>query len=258
MSTTTIAANKKGLSADCSKRVPVVGHLPIFYGIHLNEPCNQACIMCEPSGRFGRNALPFESFVALFDQIKPVAEHITLIGGETFMYPKLPEVLEHVSQHPVAVTINTNAVMLNDRVMPGLLSLHELNLKWSIHAATRRTYQKIHGRDHFDRVVANLKRFADLSRDKPQIRLISVFVVMRENFDEVLPFIDFVKPLAPYRVEFHPVRHVRDWQVENGTGWSFDGTEQVTESFRDRYNDVMRQAAAKCEREGLRHDCQFA
>jgi MoaA/NifB/PqqE/SkfB family radical SAM enzyme len=250
-------ANKEGLLADCSDRAQTVDHLPIKYGIHLNEPCNQACIMCEPTGRFGRRALPFESFVALFDQIKPFAEHITLIGGETFMYPKLPEALEFVSRHPVAVTINTNAVMLNDRVIPGLLSLHELNLKWSIDAATRRTYHKIRGRDHFDRVVSNLRRFAELSRDRPNIRIISVFVVMRENFDEVLPFIDFVKPLTPYRVEFHPVKHVRDWSVENGTGWAFKGSDQVVESFRDEYNDVMRQAAAKCDREGLGHDCQL-
>jgi MoaA/NifB/PqqE/SkfB family radical SAM enzyme len=214
--------------------------------------------MCEPSGRFGRNALPFESFVELFDQIKPVAEHITLIGGETFMYPHMPEVLELVSRHPVAVTVNTNATMLNDRVLPGLLSLHELNLKWSIDAASRATYRKIRGRDHFDRVVGNVRRFADLSRDMPHIRLIPVFVVMRENFGDVLPFIDFVKPFDPYRIEFHPVRHVADWVVDNGTGWTFDGSEQVCESFQDEYNDVMRRAAAKCEGEGLRHDCQFA
>jgi hypothetical protein len=74
---------------------------------------------------------------------------------------------------------------------------------------------------------------------------------MRENLNEVLPFIDFVKSFSPYRIEFHPVRHVVDWHVTNNTGWIFDGAEQSCEFFRDEYNSAMEQAAAKCEEEGI-------
>ena len=41
--------------------------------------------------------------------------------------------------------------MLNDRVIPGLMSLHALNLKASIDAATPETYRRIRGRDHYER-----------------------------------------------------------------------------------------------------------
>ena len=198
--------------------------------------------------------LSFDGFVSLFEQIEPYAEHVTLIGGETFMYPQIPEALELLGRRPIEVTINTNATMLNDRVLPGLLGLHALNLKCSIHAATPETYLRVHGRDHFERVTANMRRFAELSRDLPDIRLITVYVVMRENLHEVLPFIELAKTLEPHRVEFHPVRHVADWEVENGTGWHFDGREQVCESFPDEYNEVMRQAAERCEREGFDYD----
>ena len=64
-------------------------------------------------------------------------------------------------------------------------------------------------------------------------------------------YLDYTKPFAPYRVEFHPVRQVQNWHVMNGTGWVFDGKEQSCEFFRDEYNAVMRQAAAKAEREGI-------
>ena len=50
-------------------------------------------------------------------RIKRVSEYI---GGETFMYPHLPEVLELLGRRPIEVSINTNATMLNDRVLPGL------------------------------------------------------------------------------------------------------------------------------------------
>jgi molybdenum cofactor biosynthesis enzyme MoaA len=250
----TIAANKRGILRECAERRPVVDHLPFYYHVHLNMPCNQRCIMCVPDFRHARDTLPFEGFVAFFEQVKPYAEHITLLGGEPFMYPWLNEVLELLAKHPIAVTINTNGFMLNERFTPRLLALHELNLKWSIDAVNEHTYRKIRGRDHFGRATSNARRFAELVRDKPNIRLIPVYVVMRENVDEVLPFVDFIKTFRPARIEFHPVRNVRDWVVENGTGWTFDGADQTCESFADEYNDVMRQAAAKCEQEGLDHE----
>lgn len=43
--------------------------------------------MCVPSGRHGRDALPLDRFLALFERIRTVAEHVTLIGGEPFTYP---------------------------------------------------------------------------------------------------------------------------------------------------------------------------
>lgn len=232
----------------------MVDHLPFKYSIHLNKPCNQRCIMCVPNFQHRRDALSFEGFVKLFEQIEPYAEHVTLIGGETFMYPHFPEVLELLGRRPIEVSVNTNATMLNDRVLRGLLGLHALNLKCSIHAATPDTYLRVHGRDHFERVTGNMRRFAELSRDLPDIRLITVYVVMRENLHEVLPFIDLVKTLGPHRVEFHPVKHVADWDVENGTGWQFLGGEQVCESFRDEYNETITQAAERCAQEGIDYD----
>lgn len=252
-----VAANKQALLNSCASGDVVVGQLPYDYRIHLAMPCNQACIMCVPDFNHPRDVLPFEGFLALFDQIKPFADHMTLIGGETFMYPWICEVLELISQYPIEVTVHTNSFMLNERVTPRLLSLHALNLKCSIDAATRGTYRKIRGRDHFDRVVANMRRFSELARGKSNIQMITNYVVMRENLHEVVPFVDFAKSLALHRAEFHPVRHVENWQVSNGTGWHFDGQTQSCQFFRDEYNDVMKQAADKCNREGLTHEVVF-
>jgi molybdenum cofactor biosynthesis enzyme MoaA len=252
-----LASNKVGILEDCAARRLTVDHVPFYYHVVLNMPCNQRCIMCVPDFRHRRDVMPFEDFVALFEQFKPHAEHITLIGGETFMYPWINEVLELLAQHPIAVTIHTNSFMLNERVVPRLLALHELHLKCSIDAATPETYNRIHGRDHFARVTENMARFAEVKRDHPRVRMIPHYVVMRDNLHEVVPFIDFAKTLQPYRVEFDPVRHVETWKVENGTGWLFDGAEQSCESFRDEYNDVMAQAAETCDREGLTHEVHY-
>jgi MoaA/NifB/PqqE/SkfB family radical SAM enzyme len=243
--------NRRRIRNECAETRPTVTALPYYYAIHLNEPCNQRCIMCVPHGDHGRGVLPFERFVRLFDGIKSVAEHVTLIGGETFMYPRILDVLQLLARHPVAVTINTNATMLTARVVPALMALHELHLKCSIDGATRETYRRIRGTDVFDRVTANIRRFSEASGGRPHLRLILVYVVMRENLHEVVPFVDFARTLQLDRVEFHPVRHVREWRVDNGTGWTLDGRAQSCETFREEYNDVMRRAEAACAAAGI-------
>jgi len=252
-----VLANREALLREQAQRLPVVAQVPAFYLVHLNMPCNQKCIMCKPDGRHAKDLLTFEQFRVFFARIEPYAEHLTLIGGEPLLYPWIAEVLELLAQHPLTVSINTNITLLDDAMMRRLLSLHELYLRCSIDAATRDTYRRIRGTDMFDRVTGYLSRFAQLARDRPRMHLLLNYVVMRENLDEVLPFIDFARTLHPFRVEFHPVRHVKRWRVSNGTGWIFDGKAQSCEAFREEYNDVMRRAAARCEEAGLAHEVQL-
>ena len=116
--------------------------------------------MCKRGWQAPKDTLPFDEFRSFFENVKPFAEHITLIGGETLIYPWIGEVIDLLAQHEIAVTINTNATMLNKDLVAKLLRLHELNLKCSIDAATPATYFKIRGTDVFHRVAANLAQFS--------------------------------------------------------------------------------------------------
>lgn len=252
-----VARNKRGILAECEQRAITVKNVPFYYHVHLNMPCNQRCIMCVPNGQHARDLLSFEQFIAFYEQIKPYAEHITLLGGEPLMYPWIEAVLDHLAQRPIAVTINTNATMLRSAIAAKLIALHEVFLKCSIDAVTPATYHRIRGTDWYERVTTNLRDFSAASLGKPHVHMELMYVVMRENLHEVLPFIDFAKTLRPYCVQFQPVKHVMDWHTTNGTGWTFDGKEQSCEFFKDEYNDVMRQAAQKCTEEGLKYEVQL-
>ena len=253
----TVAANREGIVAALERRATVVDHLPYYFHVHLNEPCNQKCIMCVPNGEHGKSEMPFDEFVALFDSIKGYAEHITLIGGEPLMYPRIGDVLDLLAEHPIGVTINTNATLLDERVVPRLLRLHRLELKCSIDAVSSAMYHRIRGRNQFRRVAAHLLDFAERRRGMPNIEIIPVYVVMRENIGEVVDFLDFAELLDPSRVEFHPVRHVEKWSVENGTGWHFEGRDQICESFSDEYNAVMCTAAAVGAQKGIEVEVHY-
>lgn len=254
---TIITNNKEAILHECSKKSLKVNNLPFYYSIHLNMSCNQRCIMCTPYGNHPKDLFPFDKFANLFEQIKPFAEHITLIGGEPLIYPWINEVIDLLSQHQIEVTINTNATMLSEKLSLKLLSLYALNLRCSIDAASHTTYLKIRGADCFDRVKTNLEHFSAITRNDSNIRQILDYVVMRENLNEVLPFIDFAKTLCPHRVEFHPVVHVTDWLVSNESGWVFNGKEQSCEYFRKEYNSIMKQASSRCEMEGLSYEVQL-
>ncbi len=242
---------------ECANRSIHVTHVPFYYHMHIYMPCNQKCIMCNPGGRHPHDVIPFEEFKHIFDQIKPYAEHITLLGGEPLLYPWINEIIDLLAQHNIAVTINTNATMLNEELIEKLLTLHELHLKFSIDAISREMYLKIRGTDKFEKVINSLLRFSKLSRGMSHIKQILVYVVMKENMGEVLPFIEFAKTLSPERVEFHPVRHVSNWLVDNKTGWTFDGKEQSCEFFADEYNSLMDQAGKMCESKGLNYETLY-
>lgn len=246
-----VATNRSHILTERGARATTVRGLPFYYAVHLNMPCNQRCIMCVPDGQHARDVLPFDDFVRLFEQVRPYAEHLTLIGGEPFMYPWICEVLDLLADYPIAVTVNTNGTILNERVADRLLRLHELNIKCSIDAVTPETYHRIRGVDDFGRVTANVTAFAERARGMANMRIIPIFVVMKENLGEVVDYLDYTRPFAPHRVEFHPVRQVGNWNVMNGTGWWFDGRVQSCEFFRDEYNQVMRAAATKAAHEGI-------
>jgi MoaA/NifB/PqqE/SkfB family radical SAM enzyme len=249
--------NKQAILKACSARQLTVQGVPAYYHLHLNMPCNQKCIMCVPNGQHAKDILPLEDFKSIFEQIKPYAEHLTLIGGEPLIYPWISEVLEMLSHQKIAVSINTNATMLRETMCQRLAALPELYLRCSIDAATPETYFRIRGTGSFDAVCANLRRFAEFIATRPKLRMILIYVVMRENLKEVLPFIEMAKGFAPCKIEFRPVRHVTEWHVTNLTGWVFDGREQSCEFFKDEYNDTIRQAAAKCEAEGFPYEVQL-
>lgn len=249
--------NRLMIEGERATRLERVGGLPYFYSIHLNQGCNQSCIMCMPDGKHPKTLLPFATFVDIYRQFRPYAEHLTLIGGEPLLYPWITQVLDLVAQDPIAITINTNATPLTEKVTRLLVALHRLELKCSFDAATPNTYKQIRGLDSFDRVLTNLERFTQAALGSSNVKLIFHYVVMRQNLEEVLPFIDLASCFSPHRIEFFPVRHVADWQVSNDTGWFFHGREQCCEFFKDEYNSVMRLAAAACEAKGLSYEVLY-
>jgi MoaA/NifB/PqqE/SkfB family radical SAM enzyme len=249
-----IIASKAAVTKDLQVRKVTGVNPPYFYHIHLFMPCNQKCIMCVPDGRHPKDLVPLHKFKEFVKQIEPHAEHVTLIGGETLLYPWISEVIELLAERGLAVTISTNATMLTETLIRQLLTLRQLNLRCSIDAATAETYRRIRGTDSFERATNNMRIFSEMAQDYPDHRQILIYVVMRENLREVLPFVDLAHAISADELQFHPVRHVSDWQVENGTGWHFNGKEQSCESFREEYNRVMQHAAEKCTLLGLQHE----
>ncbi len=79
----------------------------------------------------------------------------------------------------------------------------------SIDGATKETYEKIRVGSDFNRVVANIKRFIELKRQRKTYfpETILHFVLNKINQHEALYFVEFVKSLGGQTIFFTRLLH---------------------------------------------------
>ena len=87
-------------------------------------------------------------------------------GAEPFTAPDLEAIVALAKQVGYDYTfISTNGSLANEARLTKLIDAGLDSVKFSINAADRETYRRIHGQDHFDRVLRNL-RFAHDYRER--------------------------------------------------------------------------------------------
>ena len=81
---------------------------------------------------------------------------------------------------------NSNAISLSERLGEALIAAGLDELRVSLDGSTRETYARVRGVNAFDKVVANLERFAALARAPGAGTVVSLwFTALRENIEEI-------------------------------------------------------------------------
>jgi hypothetical protein len=160
---------------------------PTVINIETTNHCNEACWFCpraEATRGFG--------FVSL-DLVKKIVDESVPHGpmmyylhkdGEPLMHPKIFEIIAYMKQaHPKnVVRLTTNGTLLDEKKARRLLDLGVDQIRVGIRAATRETYQRVHKRDLFDRVKANVERLIELREErKTRTPMIVVQIVVCED-----------------------------------------------------------------------------
>lgn len=107
--------------------------------------------------------------------------------GEPLLHPRVVPLLETLRAHRVPVTIQTNGI--GGLTPEQIRDLGVDHLTVNVSAGTARGYETTHpGRGHlFGRVVARLRRLAELRGSSPTPRVTLVAVIQKTNQDEIVP-----------------------------------------------------------------------
>lgn len=173
----------------CAERPP----FPENMLIELTNACNQACIFCANAKQKRKiSKCDKELFMRLIEEayengVREIGFYMT---GEPLLCPDLEEYIQKSSDIYGNgnsgfdyIYLTTNGVLADIERIKKLVSYGLSSIKFSVNAATGDVYRKLHGKDDFDVVKANIKALHQA----------------RENGDLNIPvFISFIRTKYNY------------------------------------------------------------
>lgn len=186
---------------------------PRRVNVELTNHCNQRCPLCPRQG-FTR-PLGFMD-VALFERIaRECAAHETTLWlhflGEPLLHPRAPHLIALARQVGARqVGLSTNAVSLHGERARAILDAPLDRLECSVDSLDRQGFVAMRGRDHFEKVIANIRAFLAEKRRRGQDRPVTSIQFMRTaSIEAALPDVvaewqpllgprDFVMTIVPF------------------------------------------------------------
>lgn len=138
--------------------------------IELTNICNHKCVFCG----YGKMQRPKRICdKTLVEKIlKEAYQNGTrevgfYVIGEPLLYENISDIISLAKQLGYEyIYLTTNGVMANRKKLEEIILAGLDSIKFSINAATKETYLKIHGKDDFDTVKENLKSLDCLIKEK--------------------------------------------------------------------------------------------
>lgn len=191
--------------------------------------CNYRCVFCYQTdrsfnqGRHGHmGQMSLDTFRRVIDEIEGQVEAVTLASrGEPLLCSNISPMLAYLQGKFLALKINTNAWYLDERKAHDILSAEPSTLVFSADAADSDLYSKLRVNGKLERVVSNIKLFADIrSKHYPKSRIITrvsgVKYSEEQNFDEMETFWrEYVDQVA--FVDYNPWENVYDLESNGKT-----------------------------------------
>jgi radical SAM protein with 4Fe4S-binding SPASM domain len=181
-----------------------LGIRPLSIEIDITTQCNIRCIMCYLSlpehSKRKREDISIEEFDRVASQVFPLCNFVALSSSvEPLLHPQFGEILAITKGHGVEhITITTNGLLFNDRIIEQCISEGLDSMAISIDAATKPTYERLRRGGRFDRLIENIRRLGDAKRkagtSHPWITL--NMVLMRSNIGELPRLIELAKELG--------------------------------------------------------------
>lgn len=176
----------------------------------LSNICNIKCIMC--GQRHEEKAVLNNKFINFIKKNSQYLEKIIWQGGEPFLFKNFKDLLMYFSnnKHLKQIVI-TNFLLLNENILEFIIK-NKIFVIASIDGATKQTYEKIRRGASFNKIVSNLKTYNRLSKKyNVTEKLLQInFVVMKENYNEIIKIIEFAHKYNISKVAFIKCVHYEE------------------------------------------------
>lgn len=142
------------------------GGVDVKARVDITSRCNLNCLHCGAAQyRTPMEWTTEEAFRAFDDMISHGIKQIDFLGGEPFIREDIMELFSHLNDQGISILIVTNGLLLNEDTIDALVNLKRLGMvSFSIDGASKEVYETIRGRNHYEKMLANLK--ALVSRKK--------------------------------------------------------------------------------------------
>ncbi len=173
--------------------VPKAGLPQQVYWV-INEECNLKCRFCNFwKGIYredGRRPLSTANIKSIIDKASRAGiPYLLFTGGEPFLRPDLPEILEYAAKRMPCVRVQTNGTLLTDAKLQSIVNRRSLDELWISVDGIGSTHDRFRGCEGiFEKVIGALKSI-DLLKKKHSARLpyIVVHTVVNKECMEELP-----------------------------------------------------------------------
>jgi MoaA/NifB/PqqE/SkfB family radical SAM enzyme len=161
--------------------------LPKNMLVELSNGCNHACAFCanplmkRDVGRIDGDLLDRVMAEAAANGCEEIGFYTT---GEPLIHKQLDQFTAKARDLGFRyIYISTNGAWATPARMRALLDAGMNSIKFSINAGTRETYATIHGRDDWDKVMANLKALSDYRKEIGSSLVLSVSCVVTRQVE---------------------------------------------------------------------------
>jgi MoaA/NifB/PqqE/SkfB family radical SAM enzyme len=175
------------------ERTEVASRPPVCLYLEVTNRCNLLCTTCprtyeelEPPAD-----MSFDLFTSIVDQVPDLARAVLHGVGEPMLVADLPRMVKYLRDRGVYVLFNTNGTVLSERSGRALIDAGLDELRVSLDASNRESFEAIRGRDYFGRILRNVRAFRELQEregySKPQV---SVWLTgLKENVEQLPEFV---------------------------------------------------------------------
>lgn len=176
-------------------REKIIDNYPPVLQIEPASVCNFRCVFCyqtdetfnkKKSGFMG--TMTFDLFKQIIDQIEGEIGFITMASrGEPLLAKDLPKMLDYINGKFLTVKINTNASMLNEKMIHNILSSGVNTVVFSADAAEENLYSRLRVNGSLNKTLKNIELFSKIKgkqySDTKLITRVSGVMYDRKNQD---------------------------------------------------------------------------